>query len=185
MSGDLKPCPFCGGEAVACFNKHFGAKQEMHWVLCRNCHASPGDRGSESLAITAWNTRAELASLRSTEGRSGGAGSVIADMREVRDGCLSEGTGHVDIVRYIEEWVSRLAAQPTPDDDVIGRLVEALANAQYALEYWDRESGVWLRSRVEGARPGWMTGTRRRGKDEIARARRALADARKENDRGR
>jgi len=51
---DLKPCPFCGGEALKC-NRVMLPK--AHWVLCKNCGACPGDRDTEAAAITAWNTR--------------------------------------------------------------------------------------------------------------------------------
>lgn len=52
---------------------------------------------------------------------------------------------------------------------------EALTNAKYALEYWERESKAWSDSRAPGARPGWMAETRRRGREEIARIARFLA----------
>ncbi len=50
------PCPFCGGEPVYCFN---GTRPEfpMHWILCRDCHACPGDRPTAAAAWTLWNTR--------------------------------------------------------------------------------------------------------------------------------
>jgi hypothetical protein len=57
MEGELKPCPFCGGEA-ACI-------EETAWVIgCFNgqCAAEPSVwEPSKEMAITAWNTRADLA----------------------------------------------------------------------------------------------------------------------------
>ena len=50
----LKPCPFCGGEALKCVS--FIAPN-MHWVLCKNCHAAPDVHATEAKAIAAWNTR--------------------------------------------------------------------------------------------------------------------------------
>ena len=56
---ELKPCPFCGGEASI-----FGDESTDTWnVFCGNglCPAEPGTAicFSEREAIEAWNTRAE------------------------------------------------------------------------------------------------------------------------------
>jgi len=57
MTDELKPCPFCGGEA-ACI-------EETAWVIgCFNgqCAAAPSVwEPSKEMAIAAWNTRADLA----------------------------------------------------------------------------------------------------------------------------
>ena len=56
MTDELKPCPFCGGEAEIMRTDNGG-----HIVcLYHNCNAvSPTFYKSESKAIDAWNTRAE------------------------------------------------------------------------------------------------------------------------------
>ena len=57
MSEELKPCPFCGGSA-----KLLGGPmaQETYSVWCENRHHQ--DYGfSKDEAITAWNTRSDLA----------------------------------------------------------------------------------------------------------------------------
>lgn len=54
--GELKPCPFCSGADVKCFHVD-SPERTRHWVLCRDCHASPGDRLTEAEAIAVWNTR--------------------------------------------------------------------------------------------------------------------------------
>lgn len=47
----LEPCPFCGSTAVSL------RQAQDRWALCSSCHAE-GPKGlSESVAITAWNTR--------------------------------------------------------------------------------------------------------------------------------
>lgn len=58
---ELKPCPFCGGEA-----KPSGERFEntiLSWVYCTRCGAAGGYLHSEAEAIEAWNTRADTATL--------------------------------------------------------------------------------------------------------------------------
>lgn len=50
---DLKPCPFCGGEAK--LNK-MGYK-EVGFVRCQKCRATNGIITQEHTAIKSWNTR--------------------------------------------------------------------------------------------------------------------------------
>jgi Lar family restriction alleviation protein len=50
----LKPCPFCGGEAIMRDNK-LGC---TIWIVgCRKCGADAGFRTDKEEAIKAWNTR--------------------------------------------------------------------------------------------------------------------------------
>lgn len=61
MSDELKPCPFCGGEARAFYSEEGGTFD----VQCQRCGAIPfiGSRTSEIRTldgvIAAWNARAE------------------------------------------------------------------------------------------------------------------------------
>ena len=50
----LKPCPFCGGEAIS-----RGSDYDGYWVTCRGCMAFPFKKNTRERAIEAWNTRAE------------------------------------------------------------------------------------------------------------------------------
>lgn len=63
MGENLKPCPFCGGEAETILDGRW-------WVHCVNCTCEIGFEGmdenwyyghfeTEAKAIDAWNTRAE------------------------------------------------------------------------------------------------------------------------------
>lgn len=55
---ELKPCPFCGGNAIRCGNNDINPR---HWVMCRDCHACPGgDVPDLAAAETAWNSRETL-----------------------------------------------------------------------------------------------------------------------------
>jgi Lar family restriction alleviation protein len=51
-TNELKPCPFCGGEAVTCRDYPAGLES----VYCRQCHASMFAL-TEPAAIALWNSR--------------------------------------------------------------------------------------------------------------------------------
>lgn len=52
---ELKPCPFCGGEAsVLELN---GFSMSRYFVSCDTCSASGDHRETEEAAIEAWNRR--------------------------------------------------------------------------------------------------------------------------------
>lgn len=49
---ELKPCPFCGGEATIFDHDH------AYWATCLKCEAEIMMQGSYLEAIEAWNRRA-------------------------------------------------------------------------------------------------------------------------------
>lgn len=62
MSDELKPCPFCGGEAVLEIDHDtIQPDAPIDWkrVRCNNCNIRTTWRKSEAEAIEAWNRRAE------------------------------------------------------------------------------------------------------------------------------
>ena len=69
---ELKPCPFCGGEAVLKNNEYgcgvydpetlavidsFDAEANTFWVECEECFAMSNGCDTEEEAIEAWNRR--------------------------------------------------------------------------------------------------------------------------------
>lgn len=50
---ELKPCPFCGGEAELVEVKW----EEWFWVYCKRCSAETDAFASKEKAIGAWNRR--------------------------------------------------------------------------------------------------------------------------------
>ncbi|MBR4855147.1 MAG: Lar family restriction alleviation protein [Bacteroidaceae bacterium] len=50
---ELKPCPFCGGEAQRLENRTFG-----HYVSCTKCRARTDYYASSGVAVRVWNRRA-------------------------------------------------------------------------------------------------------------------------------
>lgn len=52
MSDKLKPCPFCGGEAIV-----DGCDDTLWSVICEKCNASIDYNETKHDAIIAWNSR--------------------------------------------------------------------------------------------------------------------------------
>lgn len=51
---ELKPCPFCGGDACLVW-----CKGHLHKVECEGCHATSAQYITPQEAVEAWNERAE------------------------------------------------------------------------------------------------------------------------------
>lgn len=56
---DLKPCPFCGGEAGMLHVSQLWEPKDSFWVQCKNpkCRMSGAHHKTEPEAKKAWNTR--------------------------------------------------------------------------------------------------------------------------------
>lgn len=52
---ELKPCPFCGGEAERRESPGF----HNWWVICKQCHAASMEHTTAEGAVKAWNRRAD------------------------------------------------------------------------------------------------------------------------------
>ena len=55
MSEELKPCPFCGGEAKVWHCSDLDIRNYL--VICEDCGACTKYTDSEDLCIEAWNRR--------------------------------------------------------------------------------------------------------------------------------
>jgi Lar family restriction alleviation protein len=70
MSEELKPCPFCGGEAEHYSRLNTGATADWcgevsHWASCTgDCGAGTCMHETEASAWVAWNTRASTTALQ-------------------------------------------------------------------------------------------------------------------------
>ena len=56
---DLKPCPFCGGEAKIKSRYYRAIDIYDYSGVCQECNASMDVKDTEAEAIEAWNTRRE------------------------------------------------------------------------------------------------------------------------------
>ena len=56
---DLKPCPFCGGEAEVMHTGGIGCSNDTFSIVeCVRCWAKTAFCDTEAEAVKAWNTRA-------------------------------------------------------------------------------------------------------------------------------
>ena len=54
---ELKPCPFCGGEAAGVIYHNEECTYIRHYVRCRRCDARTGKHKTYEFAENAWNRR--------------------------------------------------------------------------------------------------------------------------------
>lgn len=87
MSEELKPCPFCGGEAEYHFDK--GQTGEVYgWVGCNQCDAMSchidvrSMQPEETHPIDAWNTRADEARIAALEAEVARLRGVLREIAE-------------------------------------------------------------------------------------------------------
>lgn len=59
---ELKPCPFCGGEATLNIAPYIGGAGFGYIVECDKCWSKTGYYSQKAEAVAAWNSRATLGS---------------------------------------------------------------------------------------------------------------------------
>lgn len=59
LPAELKPCPFCGGDASTGENYESHPEQRWH-IACRKCGGAVLDQFSPEIAIYAWNRRTNI-----------------------------------------------------------------------------------------------------------------------------
>lgn len=103
---ELKPCPFCGGEAVP-FNP-FDNTDGTWCVLCSECASATGFEQTEAQAIAAWNSRVEHGTLtaeqvsKATYAHSIHADCADADWQAIADELNSRAERTCSIAEYGE-----------------------------------------------------------------------------------
>lgn len=53
----LKPCPFCGGNAILCINTNKITEESVFYVYCKKCLSRTGRWHCRENAINIWNVR--------------------------------------------------------------------------------------------------------------------------------
>ena len=89
MTEELKPCPFCGGEAKCI--EFYG----LYHVICCNCHIAGKDCSTRESAVSAWNTRPiedelveKIGKLKAKKKRLREALEVILDEAQKDEPCI-------------------------------------------------------------------------------------------------
>lgn len=56
---DLKPCPFCGGEAHLVIRHNEDLSWVRYYIYCRRCDARSGKHKTAEHAHNSWNRRVD------------------------------------------------------------------------------------------------------------------------------
>lgn len=59
VTDELRPCPFCGGEAAVSIVPFINAEGSGYVAQCESCWAKSGYYQTKAEAIEAWNRRAD------------------------------------------------------------------------------------------------------------------------------
>ena len=80
MTEQIKPCPFCGGEAKCI--EFYG----LYHVICCNCHIAGKDCSTRESSVSAWNTRPIENELEAENARLHDALDTIVGLFEINGG---------------------------------------------------------------------------------------------------
>lgn len=112
MGENLKACPFDDGEPLRCQNSEGTHREAMFWVLCKKCHASPGDFPTQEQADAAWNRRADPAPSPVTAEQV--AGEPVAWLKEWQSCGGAQSFRRVDLKPDVEPWLDNMCPTITP-----------------------------------------------------------------------
>jgi len=109
---ELKPCPFCGGEAetLTAESMHGGY---LFGIMCNDCRSRGDVYGTESEAIAAWNSRAERTcefNIKDNMNETEGMGDVWIECSACN--CVFD--------FYADEWLMKMSYCPNCGCKVIG-----------------------------------------------------------------
>lgn len=107
---DLKPCPFCGGEAEV-VKAHSNTTEFPYVVVCKNdlCNASVGRFStSREKAIEAWNTRKPME-------------AVVAELEKQVERYDRRAEKHKDYEDYYSRYYSKARSYENAISIVLGK----------------------------------------------------------------
>lgn len=106
---ELKPCPFCGGDAELMYPEEL--ERYDGTVVCMKCHAASPDKDNWKDAIEAWNTRANLPTYDVVFAAGiDAAKKAIADLPRGRTDAVDE--GHEQAFRAVEALTPSAPVRP-------------------------------------------------------------------------
>ena len=132
---NLKPCPFCGGEAKCI--EFYG----LYHVICCNCHIAGKDCPTRESAVSAWNTRQIEDALQKEldESREDNADNMEYHVAE-RKLLKAEKA-------RLREALEKYAAPEHHFSVVDGKVWEVFDNS-YGVD--EQEFGTWARNALNG-----------------------------------
>ncbi|MBO5781047.1 MAG: Lar family restriction alleviation protein [Opitutales bacterium] len=112
---DLKPCPFCGGEA------HIFGHTKSWGILCTKCYVSTLRYETEAAAIAAWNRRVCVKQNAET-----------LDTKSVASNQLNAKLTYAEIEKMVKplEWELQCEG---------GDFVAKVGKVLFRISYWDAE----------------------------------------------
>ena len=81
MSEELKPCPFCRGEAMLCVS---GSQDDKVWfyIVCGDCGTCSDHVSAKEIAVRIWNTRPEEERLKAENERLKDTNLKLKDQKD-------------------------------------------------------------------------------------------------------
>lgn len=86
---ELKPCPFCGGEASNAMNCGDDFNEFPFSVECNECAASTDCFSDDGSAVAAWNTRAALSDLEQARSEIEGMRKALEPFAKAADAMVA------------------------------------------------------------------------------------------------